>query len=188
MIPVLPGWFVGRVRAYDAALRLRWSQEARQFCLERRISNATAEQKAKVRAALAAIVSKPLKAPVLPELYVPVSYWDEQKLKYRDQAARRIKVLDELRALNDGHILIMHVPPPLNEYTLRCLLYTLRATDVWAQGGADKMAAGSDYQEELDDRRRARSVASDHHELAADAFMHSQAKSGERIAFNPTKR
>jgi hypothetical protein len=181
MPPKVPDWFIGRIRSYDAALRLRWSPEARQFCLERRISNIDAGRKEEARAQLHAIASKPLREPVRPRLWAPAHYWQEIQAKYRDQAARRIRALNELEALVAGYLFILHVPPPLDQYTLEAVMYTLRRTDTWAHGGADRMAAALDYEEVLAERRRAESLASDHHELAADAFRHSQAKAGERI-------
>lgn len=181
MIPVIPSWFLVAVKQYDRALRLRWSDDSKQFCLERKISNTPSEALDKLRKVLQETANRALTKPVPPELYVPQHVWAEQVHKYEDAVAYRIICCDKLAALNAGHHWIFHVPPPLNEFTLECVLFTLKATDVWRQGGADKMTNDRDYEEVLAERRQERSRESDSRHMALDAFRTTQRKLGERI-------
>lgn len=181
MRPTVPDWFAQRLRDFDIALRLRWSDDSRMFCLERRMSNTPNESIAPLKAELNRIANKPLKKPVPSCLYIPVEYAERENRRYRQGEAYRIKCKDQLAALNAGYHFIFHIPGPLDQYKLACVLYTLRQTDVWSHGGADKMAAGMDYEDQRAELARERSNASDQHELACDVNMMVQAKRGERI-------
>lgn len=191
MPPTVPDWFAKAVQDYDGALRLRWSDHSQQFVLERRMSNTPVAALLHLMQELNRIASKPLKEPLSRDRNTPVHIWEGQRRAYLRGVERRVKCQDQLDSLTAGHHFIFWVPPPLTPYLLECVLFTLRETDVWSQGGTDKMANAMDYEDDLAERRQEQSRASDHRALAAEAFMHSQAKAGERIihpGFNPTSK
>lgn len=153
----VPVWVKAAIAAYDSSLRLRWSDLAEQFVLERKVENSDHERNGRLMAILAKRVGR-LKR-------------HEQKLieELRDKAADTAvqgfirKVLPQvlhgrmdagvrLEALRDGYTFCKWVPQPTaNEPwadRLKCILYTLGVTDIWAAGGADAY-----YQQDLEDER-----------------------------------
>lgn len=171
MVPTIPSWFLARLKSYDAALRLRWSHEAKQFCLEHKITQTSDPELEELKKILHQRAGRPLKPPAI---YIQEQVWAEI-------LADRIRSLDELAAINNGYRFILYVPDPLNEERLHSILYTLTATDVWAAGGADKMADEQEYEGTLAERHRRRAYLSDQRDMAGDAYLRSQHKLGEII-------
>jgi hypothetical protein len=96
LIEQAPNWFVTEMKAFDSALRVRWSQKMNMWQLERKIAN-----------------SKPI---------------DTTKRDGYDD--------DYIRA-REGYILIALIP---NDKFSRQIFETLRASDLWSQGGWESMA------------------------------------------------
>ncbi len=177
----IQAWFLTGIQGYDRDLRLRWSETARQFVLERKRSNTDPEALASLKAELHRIANRPLTKPKPSALYLPEEFAVQQARDYDRGLAHRIRCLDELESLERGCHWIFYIPPPLTEHRLDEVLYTLKRTDVWAHGGADRMAAEGEYEDQLAERRRDRSTADNQHHLAREAFRTSQRRLGERI-------
>jgi hypothetical protein len=189
MWPAVPVWVQAAISSYDAALRLRWSELARQFILDRRIRNAPPgsydalmvtldRRKTRLRdhevRLMRALEEKPNRT---------------ERRVYKDTLARvihgRIDAGVRLESLQSGYLFVYWVPAPTADeswdFRLTCILYTLRTNDIWTAGGADEVHEQMMTADRSEEVKLAARRADDVRHGARHVYQDEQRRRGERV-------
>lgn len=185
-----PAWITTSIRNYDYQLRLRWSPLAKVFVIDRKVSNAAPGSYDSLKKILAKRVGRlrehegSLASALRND---PVTLIERSALQSTLQRVIRGR-LDagvRLESLKDGYVFIYWVPAPTAHepwsYRLECILYTLRANDIWSAGGADAVHAQMLEDDRIEEVRRQAGIAADLRSGAGEVYDDIQRKIGERV-------
>ena len=144
----VPEHFQAAVKAYDSALRVRWSQPLEAFVVERRIINSDPEMIGKLKGLMHARANREIMNGL------PVK-------AVRTALVRRKHARSFLDGLNQGYRMIWRLDG-VSDYDLMRLRFNLFNEDTWEKGQHDgnpaetakRIAAKEDYNEEFEKRQR----------------------------------
>lgn len=123
-MPTAPKRFLDDLRCFDPQLRCRWSTALDCYLIERKVSR-----------------GKPIAPAVLANDETIQALSEELRWEpspaLRRALDHRIRFMaEEYRAAVDGHVVVMEVEPNCLDSRV---FFTLWDTDIWRQGGADKV-------------------------------------------------
>lgn len=185
-----PAWVTTSIRNYDHALRLRWSLLAKVFVLDRKISNAAPGSHDSLKEILAKRVGRlqehegSLASALRND---PVTLVERSVIQTTLQGVIRGR-LDagvRLESLKAGYVFVYWVGGPTADqpwsHLLECILYTLRANDIWSAGGTDAVYAQMMEDDRIEEVKRQAAITADLRSGAGEVYDDIQRKIGERV-------
>ncbi len=133
----VPAWFLTELKAFDPALRVRWSAKMNMYQLERRITHG------------------------LPVNTLKKDGFDDDYIRARE-----------------GYILVALIAP--GKFS-RSIFDTLRASDLWSNGGWEAMAKSIEDLEAMAEEKRWESFNQDIKDQAREFWNFLKLREGSRI-------